>query len=97
LKIACFVARTAANDEKWGIGIRPVLSFQAHISKRVPPDLAVTSDLRVCATGLLAEYVVASSNGHCKTLKSGVTFSERDRYGPERTAPDRIVSRFSKI
>jgi hypothetical protein len=50
-----------------------------------------------CATGLLAEYAVASSNGHCKTLKSEVTFSEQDRYGPERRAPDRIVSRFSKI
>jgi hypothetical protein len=74
-----------------------VLSFQAHISKRVPPDLAVTSDLRVCATGLLAECVVVSSNGHCKTLKSEVTFSKQDRYGPEKTAPDRIVSRFSKF
>jgi len=74
-----------------------VLSFQAHISKRVPPDLAVTADLRVCATGLLAEDVVVSSNGHCKTLKSEVTFSEHNRYGPEKTAPDRIVSQYSKI
>ncbi|UCB47941.1 MAG: hypothetical protein JSW56_12330, partial [Deltaproteobacteria bacterium] len=75
----------------------PVLSFQAHISKRVPPDLAVTADLRVCATGLLAEYVVVSSNGHCKTLKSEVTSSEHNRYGPEKIAPDRIVSQYSKI
>jgi len=71
-----------------------VLSFQAHISKKVPPDLAVTSDLRVYATGLLAEYVVVSSKGHCKTLKSEVIFSEHNRYGPEKRAPDRIVSRF---
>ncbi len=77
--------------------IRPVLSFQAHISKRVPPDLAVTSDLRVCATGLLAECVVVPSKGHCKTLKFEVTFSEHNRYGPEKRAPDRIVSWFSKI
>jgi len=74
-----------------------VLSFQAHISKRVPLDLAVTSDLRVYATGLLAEYVVVSSNGHCKTLKSEVTFSEHNRYGPEKTALDRIVLWFSKM
>jgi len=74
-----------------------VLSFQGHISKRVPPDLAVSADLRDCATGLLAEYVVVSSNGHCETLKSEVTFSDQDRYGPEKRAPDRIVSRFSKI
>jgi hypothetical protein len=45
----------------------------------------------------MAEYAVASSNGDCKTLKSELTFSERDRYGPERRAPDRIVSWFSKI
>ena len=77
--------------------IRPVLSFQAHISEGVPPDLAVTSDLRVYATGLLAECVVVSSNGHSKTLKSEVTFSAHDRYGPEKTAPDKIVSRLSKI
>jgi hypothetical protein len=77
--------------------IRPALSFRAHISKEVPPDLAVTSDLRVCATGLLAECVMVSSNGHCKTLKSEVTFSEQHRYGSEKRAPDRIVSRFSKI
>jgi hypothetical protein len=77
--------------------IRPVLSFQAHISKRVPPDLAVTSDLRVCATGLLAECVGVSSNGHCKTLKSEGTFWEHNRYGLEKRAPDRMVLRFSKI
>ncbi len=59
--------------------------------------MAVTSDLRVYATGLLAEYVVVSSNGHCKTLKSEVTFYEHNRYGPEKRAPDRIVSWFSKI
>jgi hypothetical protein len=88
---------TATDNEEQGIGIRPVLSFQAYISKRVPPDSAVTSDLRVCVTGLLAECVVVSSNGHCKTLKSEVTFSERNRYGPEKRAPDRIVSQFSKI
>jgi hypothetical protein len=57
----------------------------------------VTSDLRVCATGLLAECVGVSSNGHCKSLKSEVTFSEHNRYGPEKRAPGRIVSRFSKI
>jgi hypothetical protein len=74
-----------------------MLSFQAHISERVPPDLAVTSDLRVCATRPFAEYVVVSSNGHCKTLKSEVIFSEHNRYGPEKRAPDRIVSWFSKI
>jgi len=79
------------------MGIRPVLSFQAHISKRVPPDLAVTLDLRVYATGLLAEYVVVSSKGHCKSLKSEVTFSGHNRYGPEERALDRIISRFSKI
>ncbi len=79
------------------MGIRPVLSFKAHISERVPPDLAVSADLRVCATGLLAEYVELSSNGHCKTLKSEVTFSEHNRYGPEKRALDRIVSGFSKI
>jgi len=88
---------TAANAEKQGVGIRPVPSFQAHISKGVPPDLAVTADLRVYATGLLAECVAASSNGHCKTLKSEVTFSGRNRYGPEKRVPDRIFSRFSKI
>jgi len=88
---------TATHAEKQGIGIRPVPSFQTHISKRVPPDMAVTSDLRVYATGLLAECVVVSSNGHCKTLKSDVTFSEHNRYGPEKRALDRIVSRFSKI
>jgi hypothetical protein len=74
-----------------------VLSFQAHISKRVPPDMAVSSDLRVCATGLLAECVVVSSNGHSKTLKSEVTFSEHNRYGSEKRAPGRIISPFSKI
>ncbi len=59
--------------------------------------MAVTSDLRVYATGLLAEYVVVSSNGHCKTLKSEVTFSEHNRYGSEKRARDRIISRISKI
>ena len=77
--------------------IRPVLSYQAHISKEVPQDLAVTSDLRVCTTGLLAECVMVSSNGHPKILKSEVTFSEHNRDGPGKIALDRIVSRFTKI
>jgi hypothetical protein len=79
------------------MGICPVLSFQAHISKRVPPDLAVTSDLRVYASGLLAECAVVSSNGHSKTLKSEVAFSEHNRYGPEKRAPGRIVSWLSEM
>ncbi|MFH1481685.1 MAG: hypothetical protein ABIG67_10480, partial [Pseudomonadota bacterium] len=77
-------------------GIRPVLSRQSRISKKIPPGIAVTSDLRVWATDALAEWIWASSNGLSKTLKSEVTSFGRNRYGSDGIGPDESVPHFQK-
>ncbi|MFH1481862.1 MAG: hypothetical protein ABIG67_11375 [Pseudomonadota bacterium] len=79
-----------------GMRIRPGLSRQIRISKKIPPGIAVTWDLRVWATDALAEWIVGSSNGLSKTLKSEVTSSGHNRYGSDGIGPDESVHHFKK-
>ena len=62
----------------WFCPVRPMSQ------KEIPLYIAVASDLRVWETKLLAECIVVPSNIHFKTLKSEVTSSKDNRYGPDR-------------
>ena len=68
--------------------IDPALSYQAHISKKIPRDRAVNLDVRVYAPQTPGRMIRSERQRTFKTLTSEVTSSRRLRYGPDRTGRD---------